>query len=105
MLSIKTKLYSDLDSIKTIKVFKTSASKSITKESSGYWHEVITIPTGYKVIYVSATFDNADNCMLTSYGTAVNCIGKTSNIEPWFGYYAIGTATGTFTAYAVCMKI
>lgn len=91
--------------MKTIKVFKTSTSKSITKDSSGYWHESITIPTGYKVIYVAATFDNADNCMLSPYGSVINCIGKTSNIEPWFGYYAISTATGTFTAYAVCTKI
>lgn len=90
--------------LKKIAVFKTSVSKNITSGTSGYWHEKINIPSGYQVLYVSATFDNADNCTLTPYGSVINSIGKTSDIEPWFGYHALSTATGTFTAYAVCIK-
>ena len=55
-------------------------------------------------MYVSATYNNADSCMLTSYDATITCIGNTSDIEPWFGFYATRTGTGTFTAYAVCVK-
>ena len=100
-----TKLNSDLDSTRNFFVFKTASQKNITAGETGFWHEKIKIPSGYKVLYVSATYNNADSCMLTSYDATITCIGNTSDIEPWFGFYALQTGTGTFTAYAVCVKI
>lgn len=100
-----TKLNSDLDSTRNFFVFKTASQKNITAGETGFWHEKIKIPSGYKVLYVSATYNNADSCMLTSYDATITCIGNTSDIEPWFGFYATRTGTGTFTAYAVCVKI
>ena len=96
---------SDLDSTRNFFVFKTASQKNITAGETGFWHEKIKIPSGYKVLYVSATYNNADSCMLTSYDATITCIGNTSDIEPWFGFYATRTGTGTFTAYAVCVKI
>lgn len=87
-----------------IAVFKTSVSKNITAGSWGFWREKITIPSGYKVLYVSATFDNADQCMLTPYSSAVTAVGTSDSVEPYFGFFAHSTVTGTFTAYAVCIK-
>lgn len=87
-----------------IAVFKTSVSKNITAGSWGFWREKITIPSGYKVLYVSATFDNADQCMLTPYSGAVTAVGTSDSVEPYFGFFAHSTVTGTFTAYAVCIK-
>lgn len=95
----------DLDSTRNFFVFKTASQKNITAGETGFWHEKIKIPSGYKVLYVSATYNNADSCMLTSYDATITCIGNTSDIEPWFGFYATRTGTGTFTAYAVCVKI
>lgn len=100
-----TKLNSELDSTRNFFVFKTVSQKSITAGTTGFWHEKIKIPVGYKVLYVSATYNNADNCMLTPYDSVIASIGNTSDIEPWFGFYALQTGTGTFTAYAVCVKI
>ena len=100
-----TKLNGDLDSTRNFFVFKTVSQKSTTAGTTGFWHEKIKIPVGYKVLYVSATYDNADNCMLTPYGSVIAGIGNTSDIEPWFGFYAARTGTGTFTTYAVCVKI
>ena len=100
-----TKLNGDLDSTRNFFVFKTASQKNITAGETGFWHEKIEIPSGYKVLYVSATYNNADSCMLTSYDATIICIGNTSDIEPWFGFYATRTGTGTFTAYAVCVKI
>ena len=100
-----TKLNSDLDFTRNFFVFKTASQKNITAGETGFWHEKIEIPSGYKVLYVSATYNNADSCMLTSYDATIICIGNTSDIEPWFGFYATRTGTGTFTAYAVCVKI
>lgn len=100
-----TQLNSDLDSTRNFFVFKTASQKNITAGETGFWHEKIKIPSGYKVLYVSATYNNADSCMLTSYDATITCIGNTSDIEPWFGFYATRTGTGTFTAYAVCVKI
>lgn len=100
-----TKLNSELDSTRNFFVFKTVSHKSTTAGTTGFWHEKIKIPVGYKVLYVSATYDNADNCMLTPYGSVIDGIGNTSDIEPWFGFYAARTGTGTFTTYAVCVKI
>ena len=100
-----TKLNGDLDSTRNFFVFKTASQKNITAGETGFWHEKIKIPSGYKVLYVSATYNNADSCMLTSYDATITCIGNTSDIEPWFGFYATRTGTGTFTAYAVCVKI
>lgn len=99
------KLNSELDSTRNFFVFKTVSQKSITAGTTGFWHEKIKIPVGYKVLYVSATYNNADNCMLTPYDSVIASIGNTSDIEPWFGFYALQTGTGTFTAYAVCVKI
>lgn len=99
------KLNGDLDSTRNFFVFKTASQKNITAGETGFWHEKIEIPSGYKVLYVSATYNNADSCMLTSYDATITCIGNTSDIEPWFGFYATRTGTGTFTAYAVCVKI
>ena len=96
---------SELDSTRNFFVFKTVSQKSITAGTTGFWHEKIKIPVGYKVLYVSATYNNADNCMLTPYDSVIASIGNTSDIEPWFGFYALQTGTGTFTAYAVCVKI
>ena len=87
-----------------IAVFKTSVSKNITAGSWGFWHEKITIPSGYKILYVSATFDNADKCMLTPYSSSVVVVGTSKDIEPYFGFCAQSTGTGTFTVYAVCIK-
>lgn len=98
-------LNSELDSTRNFFVFKTVSQKSITAGTTGFWHEKIKIPVGYKVLYVSATYNNADNCMLTPYDSVIASIGNTSDIEPWFGFYALQTGTGTFTAYAVCVKI
>lgn len=100
-----TKLNGDLDFTRNFFVFKTASQKNITAGETGFWHEKIEIPSGYKVLYVSATYNNADSCMLTSYDATIICIGNTSDIEPWFGFYATRTGTGTFTAYAVCVKI
>ena len=100
-----TSLNSNLDSTRNFFVFKTASQKNITAGEAGFWHEKIEIPSGYKVLYVSATYNNADSCMLTSYDATITCIGNTSDIEPWFGFYATRTGTGTFTAYAVCVKI
>lgn len=100
-----TQLNSELDSTRNFFVFKTVSQKSITAGTTGFWHEKIKIPVGYKVLYVSATYNNADNCMLTPYDSVIASIGNTSDIEPWFGFYALQTGTGTFTAYAVCVKI
>ncbi|RHO88033.1 hypothetical protein [Clostridium sp. AF37-7] len=100
-----TRLNSELDSTRNFFVFKTVSQKSITAGTTGFWHEKIKIPVGYKVLYVSATYNNADNCMLTPYDSVIASIGNTSDIEPWFGFYASQTGTGTFTAYAVCVKI
>ena len=100
-----TVLNGDLDSTRNFFVFKTASQKNITAGETGFWHEKIEIPSGYKVLYVSATYNNADSCMLTSYDATITCIGNTSDIEPWFGFYATRTGTGTFTAYAVCVKI
>ena len=97
-------LNSDLDFTRNFFVFKTASQKNITAGETGFWHEKIEIPSGYKVLYVSATYNNADSCMLTSYDATIICIGNTSDIEPWFGFYATRTGTGTFTAYAVCVK-
>ena len=60
-------LNSDLDSTRNFFVFKTASQKNITAGETGFWHEKIKIPSGYKVLYVSATYNNADSCMLTSY--------------------------------------
>ena len=87
-----------------IAVFKTSVSKNITAGSWGFWHEKITIPSGYKILYVSATFYNADKCMLTPYSSSVVVVGTSKDIEPYFGFCAQSTGTGTFTVYAVCIK-
>lgn len=100
-----TKLNSDLKTAKGITVVKTSASKDITAGSSGFWHAKITIPDGYKVLYVSAAFNNADSCVLSPYGSCVDLIGHTQDIEPWFGYYATRSGTGTLIVYAVCSAI
>lgn len=100
-----TSINSDLDFTRNFFVFKTASQKNITAGETGFWHEKIEIPSGYKVLYVSATYNNADSCMLTSYDATIICIRNTSDIEPWFGFYATRTGTGTFTAYAVCVKI
>ena len=105
LMDAVTKLNSDLDFTRNFFVFKTASQKNITAGETGFWHEKIEIPSGYKVLYVSATYNNADSCMLTSYDATIICIGNTSDIEPWFGFYATRTGTGTFTAYAVCVKI